>query len=90
MSKKNDTVYLIWLREGEWGDNALMATRASEEGAKRWCNEHRKLTLSDPIQWHKSQPIFLSDGATPVVTGTSIGSGHERYNYYIESMPLGE
>ena len=93
MSEKQiTTIYLIWLREGEWGDNELMAARATEEGAKSWCNDHRKLTQNNPIQWHIS-PVAEWDygtGTKPVIWGTSDGSDHRQYNYSIESMPLGE
>lgn len=45
-------VWLVWLRDGEWGDTNLMdPAHRSREAAMAWCNENRKLAGGDPVQW---------------------------------------
>lgn len=57
-------VWLVWLRDGEWGDTNLMdPAHRTQESAMAWCNENRKLSGGDPIQWTR--------GADPADYGES-------------------
>jgi hypothetical protein len=59
-------IWLVWLRDGEYGDTNLMdPAHGSRASAMAWCNENRKLSDGDPIQWDKSR------GADPADYGKS-------------------
>lgn len=80
-------VFLVWLREGKYGDAELMAVRASHDGAAGWCNDHRKLHGADPIQWRS----YTGAAQGRAWEGTS--RRHRTpgdFSYYIESFPLGD
>lgn len=45
-------VYVVWTRDGEWGDTQLAAlAHRTRDSAVSWCNDQRKLLRGDPIQW---------------------------------------
>jgi len=47
-------IWLVWLRDGEYGDTNLMdPAHRTREAAMAWCNENRKLSGGDPIKWVK-------------------------------------
>ncbi len=78
-----DTVFLVWVREGKYGDSEPKVVRASLPGAQAWCNENRKLQGADPIQW--------SDYADGVGGEARCSRGPVgEFHYYIESLPFGE
>jgi hypothetical protein len=59
-------VWLVWLRDGEWGDTNLMdPAHRTRESAMAWCNENRKLSDGDPVRWNRS------GGADPADYGES-------------------
>jgi hypothetical protein len=49
-----EEAWVAWVRTGEWGDSELqpLAWRTLK-GAKRWCNENRKLEEGTPVTWHQ-------------------------------------
>lgn len=87
-------VWLVWLRDGEWGDSNLMdPAHRTRAGAMAWCNESRKLEHGDPIQWH------VSRGAAPVEYGESrhivqdlgeYGKHRSTYFYSLQVMKLAD
>lgn len=79
-----DQVFLVWLREGTYGDTEPKAVRASKEGAVSWCNEHRKLQGADPVTWVSPEPAEGPAG------DAKARDSYGNYHYFIESMPLGD
>ncbi len=74
-------VFLVWLTEGKYGDALPKVVRASLPGAKAWCNEHRKLSGADSIEWAGPQ-------GTARVPRPAKLEPHE-FGYFIESLPFG-
>jgi hypothetical protein len=69
-------VWLVWLREGTYGDSDPVVARSTLPLARDWCNEHRKLHGAHPLQW-------ASDTG-----GTSRRRGGEDFHYALESIPF--
>lgn len=59
-------VWLVWLQDGEYGDTNMMdPAHGSRASAMAWCDENRKLSGGDPVQWGRSR------GADPADYGES-------------------
>lgn len=84
-----ETIWLIWVRNDEYGDMELLAAKRTEEGAKQWCNESRKLENGDPIIWKQTPQGHYGESRN-----IKIDIGKEiwkctRY-YILEPMTLGD
>ncbi len=86
-------IWLIWLRDGKYGDTELMVARSSREGAMAWCDQHRQLANGAPVSWHR-----MDDGtdygeskvAQSLGKHGKHGKHHTTYHYYFQIMKVEE
>jgi hypothetical protein len=89
-------VWLVWLRDGEWDDTNLMdPAHRSRKNAMAWCNENRKLSGGDPIQWHLSSgadPADYGESGNVVILPAARGTKQikETRNYYLQVMKVAD
>lgn len=80
------TIYLAWWSDHPYGDSEPAAARKTEEGAKRWCNEHRKSEGGAPLTWKR----FNGVGhwvRKPGVFADSMRKGQANLHYEVHGMP---
>lgn len=80
--------WLTWVRDGEWGDTDLLAVNLTQEGARKWCNENRRLSDGTPITW-KEYPDQVA-GMSRVVLDLSHRKVTIERHYFLEPRLLGE
>lgn len=83
------------IQNGEYGDPELQqVARRTEEGAKRWCNENRKLENGNPIQWVPECRSGQVIHGTTTVTVQAQAPGKKPYSmrikrtYYLERLSV--
>jgi hypothetical protein len=90
--RADEQIWLVWLRTGDWGDTDLMAARRSPDGARNWCNDHRKLEGGgDPVQWKPTvNGEFAGTSANAVLDLGRGGKLKVTYHYFLQPMTLGD
>lgn len=87
MPTRGSSVFLVTVMEGEYNDPVPMAVGQDEDAAKSWCNEHRKLSGADPIQW-KSFPDHTDGSASKYKIELTRKTISVTVFYTIEPMPF--
>ncbi len=85
-------IWLVWLREGEWGDTSLMdPAHLTRERAMAWCNENRMLYGGDPVTWQRSRgtdPVDYGESRHIVYDLGRHGKNRTTHYYSLQMMKL--
>lgn len=79
------TIYLAWVSDSPHESEPEVA-RKSEEGAKRWCNEHRKSEGGAPLTWKRFNGVGQW-AREPGVFAVSVRKGEPNLHYEVHGFP---